>query len=93
MEKIFQKSWQRNIMAVLSFSSRLQLFFLSIVITEKGYRATPEEAPVVIAAPHSAFLDSWITFAVACRKMVLYLVFILKYLFIVYAKCLAKLYS
>jgi hypothetical protein len=59
MEKIFQKSWQKIILKLLTFSSRLQLFFFGVVVTFKGRLASPEEAPVIIAVPHTSIVDSW----------------------------------
>ena len=72
MEKTFKKSWQKNIIAVLSFSSRLQLFLFSIIITEKGRLPPPDEAPIIIAAPHVGWLDAWLSHTCCSRKMVLY---------------------
>ena len=67
MDKIFVKTWQKNIIKLLGISTQLQLFFFSIIIQVKGRRAPPNEAQIAIAAPHSSFFDAEGLLAVACR--------------------------
>ena len=61
MEKIFQKPWQKRLVKIIGVISRIQLFFFSIIVTVKGKKVSSKEAPIMICAPHSTFIDAWIT--------------------------------
>ena len=67
MEKIFEKRWQMTLIKVIAFFSSAQLFCMSVVVSVKGKRASSAEAPIVICAPHSTIVDSWVAFSIACR--------------------------
>ena len=60
MEKVFRKPWQKRLVKIIGIISRIQLFFCSIIIKEKGNPATSKDAPIVVGAPHSTFFDAWI---------------------------------
>ncbi|KAM4871879.1 lysophosphatidylcholine acyltransferase 2B-like [Thomomys bottae] len=56
------KSWRRHLIKpALNFLFRLGFFFAGFLVKVKGKKATRDEAPIFVTAPHSTFFD-----AIAC---------------------------
>uniref|UniRef100_A0A4X2JWM7 EF-hand domain-containing protein n=1 Tax=Vombatus ursinus TaxID=29139 RepID=A0A4X2JWM7_VOMUR len=53
------KSWRRRLTSpLLQVLGRIFFFFMGFLVKVKGVRASPHEAPIFVAAPHSTFFDS-----------------------------------
>ncbi|XP_031198092.1 lysophosphatidylcholine acyltransferase 2B [Mastomys coucha] len=53
------RSWRKHLIRpVLIFLFRLAFFFAGFLVKVKGKKATREEAPIFVTAPHSTFFDS-----------------------------------
>ncbi|CAO2639042.1 Lysophosphatidylcholine acyltransferase 2B [Lemmus lemmus] len=53
------KSWRKHLMKpALQFLFRLTFFFAGFLVKVKGKKATREEAPILVTAPHSTFFDA-----------------------------------
>ncbi|OBS72093.1 hypothetical protein A6R68_13330 [Neotoma lepida] len=53
------KSWRKHLMKpVLLFLFRMTFFFAGFLVKVKGKKATREEAPIFVTAPHSTFFDA-----------------------------------
>ncbi|XP_015859850.2 lysophosphatidylcholine acyltransferase 2B [Peromyscus maniculatus bairdii] len=53
------KSWRKHLMKpALLFLFRMTFFLAGFLIKVKGKRATREEAPIFVTAPHSTFFDA-----------------------------------
>jgi len=57
LERTFKKRWQIISFKIIGALARIELFMGSVIICEKGKRATAEEAPVIIVAPHRFWID------------------------------------
>ncbi|XP_043859037.1 lysophosphatidylcholine acyltransferase 2-like [Dromiciops gliroides] len=57
------RSWRRRLThPLLQVLARIFFFVMGFLVKVKGVRASPREAPIFVAAPHSSFFDSiaWI---------------------------------
>ncbi|XP_038197421.1 lysophosphatidylcholine acyltransferase 2B-like [Arvicola amphibius] len=53
------KGWRKHLMKpALRFLFRVTFFFAGFLVKVKGKKATREEAPIFVAAPHSTFFDA-----------------------------------
>ena len=62
MEKIFETRWRINLYKLIGFTARSMLWLCNVTVKEKGKLASPHEAPLILFAPHSWWLDGmyWI---------------------------------
>jgi len=56
----YSKSWQRKSLQVLAVCTWLQLNIMGIHTSIEGKIEPKKKAPIIVAAGHSSFLDSWI---------------------------------
>lgn len=55
---LFFFNFQRNItQPILKFLGHAMFFSMGFIVTVKGKVASPAEAPIFVAAPHSTFFD------------------------------------
>lgn len=62
MQELMQKRWQKFCVHSLALVGKFQLFFCSVVVTQKGIPAPREEAPILVLAPHSTLVDGFFMF-------------------------------
>ncbi|VDN14518.1 unnamed protein product [Dibothriocephalus latus] len=64
-------SLQTVLLPLFNFFGRLVFFFAGFQwITTKGTRASPDEAPIIVLAPHSSFFDSLLVVALGLPSVV-----------------------
>jgi len=51
--------WQKRAIRWIALLGRIQLLILAVKVSEKGTRANPDEAPVLVVAPHSTIIDGF----------------------------------
>jgi len=55
----YSAEWQKRAVRWIALLGRIQLFIMSVKVIEEGVRASPEEAPVLVVAPHSTIIDGF----------------------------------
>ena len=63
------RSWRRTLQSVVFFTSRCVSLAMGVRVSERGRQAGREEAPLLVAAPHSTLLD-WMVFPVTRTSVV-----------------------
>ncbi|XP_026463128.1 lysophosphatidylcholine acyltransferase [Ctenocephalides felis] len=64
------KGWRRKLKPYLCLIGRLSYLAGGMAITVKGKRASRKEAPILVVAPHSSFLDSVIVYVTNMASIV-----------------------
>lgn len=55
--------WRRSLKPLICFIGKMSYLAGGMAITVRGRQATRDEAPILVVAPHSSFLDSCIVYA------------------------------
>jgi lysophosphatidylcholine acyltransferase/lyso-PAF acetyltransferase len=61
-EKPIAPYWRKLAQKIAAFLGRTSVRFCGFSVTVKGKMASAEEAPILVAAPHSGFFDAFVLF-------------------------------
>ncbi|XP_059058060.1 lysophosphatidylcholine acyltransferase isoform X2 [Achroia grisella] len=62
--------WRRSLKPIICFIGKLSYLAGGMAITVRGRQASREEAPILVIAPHSSFLDSCIVYATKMSSVI-----------------------
>ncbi|XP_052758939.1 lysophosphatidylcholine acyltransferase isoform X2 [Galleria mellonella] len=62
--------WRRSLKPIICFIGKLSYLAGGMAITVRGRQASRQEAPILVIAPHSSFLDSCIVYATKMSSVI-----------------------
>ncbi|XP_041986688.1 lysophosphatidylcholine acyltransferase isoform X2 [Aricia agestis] len=64
------KGWRRSLKPLICFIGKMSYLAGGMAITIRGRQASRKEAPILVVAPHSSFLDSCIVYATRMSSVI-----------------------